>query len=491
MAKRMAAQQRGLLYGLVASIFVIIGLAVLLVLQMGEKNATLLAFNSRTDDPEAVKRDMDNTMRALKSAGVEAPNIMAGTQQLIKDLDAVQVQMRNLAMDISGASDNEGLHGTALAKWGEQVHIKARDALTNKAADLFKIIPMAQVPGIPKDDDGNIPSSAAHFAEVMKIAEIHMNALATHYKTLVNELETTRGETAAAREALAAAQRKHEEAIAEIRSQTAERVAALEKQVKESQDLAADFERQQQETRTKLDETLAEARREKARLEAQMLDLDSQIRKIMASRPRQETALFQVDGHVISIEPGSETAFINLGKGDGVHENLTFTVFDPQELGKDEPQPKGYVRIVRVLSDSSEVRVVNHKRASPIVRDDVLVNIAYDPQRKFQFAIVGKLDITGDGRDDRAMISDMIRSFGGVVVDEASVETDYIVVGGDPLSGVQSGEMRTPQEQARFLASQKEHEAMAKAVDLAQRVMIPVLNQNRFLSLVGMQPGSN
>lgn len=488
MAKRMAAQQRGLLYGLVASIFVIIGLAVLLVLQMGETKSAYLAFNSRTDDPEAVKRDMDNTMRELKAAGVEAPNIMAGTQQLIKDLDAVQVQARNLAADISGASDNDGLHGTALAKWTEQVHIKARDALTNQAADLFKIFPMAQVPGIPQD---SIPSAANNFAEVMKIAEIHMNALATHYKTLANELKIARGETAAARDALETARRKHEEAIAEIRSKNAARVAELEKQVKDSQQLAADFERQQQEIRTKLDETLAEARREKARLEAQMLDLDSQIRKIMASRPRQETALFQVDGHVISIEPGSETAFINLGRGDGVHENLTFTVFDPQEIGKDEPQPKGYIRIVKVLSDSSEVRVVNHKRASPIVRDDVLVNIAYDPQKKFKFAIVGKLDITGDGRDDRDMVVDMIQSFGGAVVDEASVETDYIVVGGDPLSGIQSGDMRTPQEQARFLASQKEHEAMAKAVDLAQRVMIPVLNQNRFLSLVGMQPGTN
>ena len=141
-----------------------------------------------------------------------------------------------------------------------------------------------------------------------------------------------------------------------------------------------------------------------------------------------------------------------------------------------------------MLTDSSEVRVVNHKRASPIVKDDVLVNIAYDPQRKFQFALVGKLDITRDGRDDRAMVADMITRFGGVVVEQATVETDYIIVGSDPMSGISSGEALTAQEQTRFESLRKENESMAKAIDLAQRVMIPVLNQNRFLSLVGMQP---
>ena len=252
--------------------------------------------------------------------------------------------------------------------------------------------------------------------------------------------------------------------------------------------MASDFELEQQNTRRAMDESLAAARKEQDRLRTDMADLDSQIRKIMASRPRQATALFQVDGHVVSIQPGSETAYINLGKGDGVFPNLTFTVFDPQELGKDEPQPKGYVRIVSVLTDSSEVRVVNHKRASPIVKDDVLVNIAYDPQRKFQFALVGKLDITRDGRDDRAMVADMITRFGGVVVEQATVETDYIIVGSDPMSGISSGEALTAQEQTRFESLRKENESMAKAIDLAQRVMIPVLNQNRFLSLVGMQP---
>ncbi len=486
MAKRMAAQQRGLLYGLVASVFVIIGLAVLLVLQMGQTKEAYLMFDNRAEDPEAVKANLSSTLNRLQAAGVTAPTVMDGTEQLLADLAAVQAQLKALADRATGASAPD-VKGTALASWAAGVDKNAEETLQTKAVEILSIVPPLDIAGVEAPRGDAVPTN---FAEALRLTEVHMRGLVSQHQTLKQELAAAEGRYQALDASLTKIKGEHEAAVSEIRRQSAQQVADAVSSKEASQEQVVTFEREKEATRRMLDDAIASHREELEQLKAQLLDLDSQMRKLVLERTRHTTSQFQVDGRVISIQPGSETAYISLGKGDGVFPNLTFAVFDPQELGKDEPEAKGYIRIVNVLQDSSEVRVINHKSASPVVRGDVLVNAVYDIERPFRFALVGKLDINGDGRDDRAMVVDMIKRFGGIVDEKASVDTDYIVVGNDPLSGIRMGDAVTPQERARTDSLRTEHEEMARALDLAQRVMIPVLNQNRFMTLVGMQPGS-
>ena len=71
------------------------------------------------------------------------------------------------------------------------------------------------------------------------------------------------------------------------------------------------------------------------------------------------------------------------------------------------------------------------------------------------------------------------------------VEADYLVTGDDPMNWAPTQATSTPSPQQQILLDslKKQQEAFGEATDLAQRLHIPELNLNRFLSLMGFPQG--
>ncbi len=233
--------------------------------------------------------------------------------------------------------------------------------------------------------------------------------------------------------------------------------------------------------------------------QAEIEDLRLKLRRLeVALNPGGEKggsdASREIDGVVLSLIPAENMVTIDLGKGNHLPLGMTFEVFDKKtgvtrEFG--DLRGKATIEVVRVKDSSSECRVVRQDRGKVLQEGDVIANVVYDRYRTFKFFVFGDFDIDNDGRPsptDTRRIKSMIEQWGGEVVTEFSYEVDFLVLGvkpQPPAVPVGSDDIRTPVE---IEAAARDAERALQFTRLegdARLLRVPVLNQNRFLTLIG------
>ena len=101
----------------------------------------------------------------------------------------------------------------------------------------------------------------------------------------------------------------------------------------------------------------------------------------------------------------------------GFRPQLTMTVFDSQSPGTPTDKPKGTIELVQVGDRDSVARIVKtNNPIDPIRVGDIVYSPVIDPYQAMRIALVGKIDINRDGRDDRGDLKRMIEGAGGQVV---------------------------------------------------------------------------
>jgi HAMP domain-containing protein len=224
---------------------------------------------------------------------------------------------------------------------------------------------------------------------------------------------------------------------------------------------------------------------------------------VEASRPSAPDMTLESDGRVVDVDPRESVVFINLGRNDRLILGMTFEVFDAttgvqteitQNGRRIHTGGKAKIEVIR-FSDSGETaicRVVRKSYGQPVVSGDLISNIVYDKNRTFRFFVYGDFDLNQDGFStpiERERIENLIKQWGGEVIDadELPVDTDFLVLG----ENVQYPEplpQNPPPTQAQvdeWQARVAEFKRYAELTGLATELSIPVLNQNRFLTLIG------
>ena len=127
-------------------------------------------------------------------------------------------------------------------------------------------------------------------------------------------------------------------------------------------------------------------------------------------RPPQDSP----QGHLIYIDPSGRQGTIDLGKADGVTRGLSFSVYDAMDMS--EQGKKGAVEVISVVEPRrAEVRIFNEDENYPIGVDDVAYSPTWSPGFKEHFALLGFMDIEGDGSNDLQIVKSLIERNGGVV----------------------------------------------------------------------------
>ena len=112
-------------------------------------------------------------------------------------------------------------------------------------------------------------------------------------------------------------------------------------------------------------------------------------------------------GKIVEVSKGGDTVYINLGRADGLRPSVRFGVVNSDESRVTDAQPKARIEVVEVISGSehlSRCKVLSDRTPITILRGDSIYSPAWQPGRKVEFALAGKLDINGDGIDDRETI---------------------------------------------------------------------------------------
>ena len=196
----------------------------------------------------------------------------------------------------------------------------------------------------------------------------------------------------------------------------------------------------------------------------------------------------QADGKIVTMVAGQNIVLIDIGQAEHLPLSLQFEVFSPVERITENTPSKGTLEVVRVGPKLSECQIVHTTPGQSIIAGDLIVNTVYDRQNKYVFRVIGEFDVDGNGRTDlngAKSVEQLIERWGGEVVPQLQVKTDFLVVGSEPQIPNKPDES---DQAAMALYEQKLEEYKAymdtqgRAIDLS----IPILNHKRFLYLLGL-----
>lgn len=263
------------------------------------------------------------------------------------------------------------------------------------------------------------------------------NGLASEYqKEKDNVQQTEQGRVTAAESAVSTAQ--------EDAKKAAEQFAAdLEAYNKEKGTLAAQLAEKDKLIKKERDEATKQITQLQQQIATLQSTVDGYKQKVQDLESNRDNIFENPDGRVTWVNQKQRLVWINLGRADGLGRQTTFTVFDAQETGVTTAEPKGRIEVVRIIEDHlAECRILEDSARNPILPNDVIHTPAWSPGQAIRFALVGKMDIDGDGLSDRETIRNIITLNGGVIdaelkddgtrVGNMSVNTRYLVLGEKP-----------------------------------------------------------
>lgn len=140
---------------------------------------------------------------------------------------------------------------------------------------------------------------------------------------------------------------------------------------------------------------------------------------------------------------GGDLVWINLGRSSGLRPGVKFGVVGSDVSRVANEKPKALIEVIAVEEHLSRCKVLSTR--SIILNGDLIYSPAWQPGRSVEFALVGKMDMNGDGNDDRVTLKALIEQNGGkVTVDlppggklsgnsdnKLSVNTRWLVMGED------------------------------------------------------------
>jgi len=210
------------------------------------------------------------------------------------------------------------------------------------------------------------------------------------------------------------------------------------------------FKKQQDEVAELLDKARKDSAAQLAKAEGKLQETEKQLTKAAEQNQenvkyiegtRQET-ITTFCGQVKWVNLRNNTVWIDLGRADGLSRQTTFSVYAADAIDLSPAGKKASIEVTQIQGEhSAEARIVEDKISDPIMPGDKIFSPIWSPGQRRHFALLGFMDLDGDGRSDLETVRNLITMNGGVVdyvLDESgeqgtmSVNTRYLVKGDPP-----------------------------------------------------------
>lgn len=327
----------------------------------------------------------------------------------------------------------------------------------------------------------------------------HMT-LQDRFSELEKRFDNSVEEQAAKEQAMLAEKEKLEQQVDTAR-QAYEELKELVEQTSDQRvnTLMTKYEQEQEKTQ-QLNQQLMRTRAELTTAQSRMKEALADLQNIVPA-PDKDVAAFKPDGKIILLDDALKIVHINLGSEDGVYRGLTFSVYDKNIPIPKDGKGKAEIEVFNVGKTISAARIIRSEIKRPVVLDDAVANLVWDADQTNVFAVAGQFDVDGDGTTDfdgDTKIAALIEKWGGKVVDEVTVDTDYVVLGREPvvLSKPTLEQLQVdPMATQKYEASIRKREHYNTVIEQAETLWIPVFDVERFLYFIGYkelakQPGA-
>ena len=233
-----------------------------------------------------------------------------------------------------------------------------------------------------------------------------------------------------------------------------------------------------------------EAQAEASESNRTVIQLRETIEELRGKTP-ENVPVTLADATIVAQIPDEDKVYIDIGRDANLTLVMPFQVYDADDLIKiEDPEAEGkaVVAIISINSNSAVGRIESRQPRAIINDGDVLVNVAFDPNRTLAFHVFGQFDINNDGdldEDGNEQVKSMVTRFDGKLTDELGFATDYLVLGSEPELPVRPDDELDLIKMREFREQLSNYEAYLNLVAEARELGVPVLNQNRFLDLIG------
>jgi hypothetical protein len=140
------------------------------------------------------------------------------------------------------------------------------------------------------------------------------------------------------------------------------------------------------------------------------------IRELRDRAEKVGTILDRPDGHITSVDSERGEVQLNINRGMGARPQMKMSVFDANAPGIPTEKPKGTIELTKVGDQFSIARITKTVSPNnPLEAGDIVYTPAWSPNHSTRFALVGKIDVNRDGKDDREELKRIIQEAGGVV----------------------------------------------------------------------------
>ena len=240
------------------------------------------------------------------------------------------------------------------------------------------------------------------------------------------------------------AQKDKDLIAAQSEKDLADYTAKVADQIKQNERIESEKKQQYNEFRKQLTDLNSKLSAEAKLREDSSRRMDSLVRTLNEVKNESFQSVQGEITEVVSRNDGQDEVWINLGRADGLRAGVTFVVVDSDATQASSSKKKATIEVLEVIAGTphlSRAKVLPDRVFVPVLRGDKIYSPFWQPGSSVQIALVGKMDIDGDGRDDRDRLVNLIEQNGcqvamdmspsGEVKGQLSPQVRWMVVGDD------------------------------------------------------------
>jgi hypothetical protein len=368
--------------------------------QEAEKNVALEKKTKGLGDDLRTIQSQSNDYRTLIGLPL-IEDFEAAKAQMKKDNEAIKTELQAMQTDIATTVEDfkKKMEGKgADASQFEALKQRSRELVDGYVtnANTSYIASLARLKDLTINQARLSTNVALNYIDLRRELEL-ANKVNSDMKKVVEEAYAT------AKAELDATIKKDEEARSGLVTDTqakAEQLASLE---------------------TKLTNITNELQAKLDKKDVTLKDLNSILRDYRDQMARKEDVMSKPGGRITFVDYGTKTVRVSVNKNQGVRPLMRFTIFDKNSVGITSDRPKAAIELVKIGDPAkgeydSVGRIVNtFVPTDPVKYNDFIFSVGWSHDHPQRFALIGKIDVNRDGRDDRGELIRMIEAAGGVV----------------------------------------------------------------------------
>ena len=470
MAARQASQSNAMLYSMITFVALFIISAVLAVVYYVKSEEFRTQAELAKEDLRAIASPTESgALARIVGRPTQGMSYLGTMQKVVDDLYSfilgqqpsenmpATVKFNEISMKIDTLNKNVlvedvnpaiGPHGVALLKTITELKTK----LDNARSEIINL------QNINEDLHIDLEDATANIQQERQNYEAELNRFKEDLDSIRNRFEQLQ---------------------AQMQESTEEQLQAFQGKVEAEQDRLRQKQLDLQDTEEKLAET-------DELLQSALTKLET-----IKPKPDREAQAYQPDAKIVRIDSQNGIVYLDAGSRDHVYRGLTFAIYDRNKPIPEDGQGKAEIEVFQVSEQVSAARIIKSDKNNPVVSNDIVVNLIWDRDTPNRFVVIGDFDYNNDGvidKDGAQRITELIQRWGGIVVDEVTVDTDFMVVGVEPAAlryPTQDELDMDPMAQQRYELSIKKVEEYNRLLEKAGNLGIPVFNQKRFMYLIG------